>query len=327
LRARYWVGEVLGGSTDPTQRAEGQSKLEGLGRSHPTSFYGALALGQAPAKPLPDDPPEPSIAADASLAPGSLATNPSFLAGVELLRLGFPEQAADELNGVDRGRVEGPAGKLEPMLLLAIALEQAGDHRTAHAIAKSTLAAAERRDGDEPSARSKELVAWFRRIAFPNAYRPEIEHWAKAYGVPPDLMQALMREESALDPQVISGAGAVGLTQLMPDTAARLAHRLGLPRPNARALEDPSLNIRLGTSYVADLLKRYQGNQAMAVAAYNAGEGMVNRWRTERGKEPLDAFVEEIPVTETRGYVKRVLSSYATYRYLYGKGPERITRF
>jgi soluble lytic murein transglycosylase len=107
----------------------------------------------------------------------------------------------------------------------------------------------------------------------------------------------------------------------------RLASKLGLPRPGAAALEDPNLNIRLGTAYVADLLRRYRGNQALAVAAYNAGEGTVDRWKAERGKERLDAFVEEIPVAETRGYVKRVLSSYATYRYLYRKGAERATRF
>jgi soluble lytic murein transglycosylase len=327
LRARYWEAEVLGGSKDAGERGEAQTKLIELARSHPASYYGALALGQVPALASFGDAPDPPLTNDASLQPGSLVAAPAFQAGVELLKLGFPELAAEELNSVDRSRVEGPGGKLEPMLLLSICLDRAGDRRAAHAIAKSTLAAAERRDGAEPSGRSGELVAWFRRIAYPNAYRPEIEHWANSYKVPPDLMQALMREESALDPQVISGAGAVGLTQLMPDTAARLAHKLGLPRPNAVALEDPNLNIRLGTSYVAELLKRYQGNQAMAVAAYNAGEGMVNRWRAERGKEPLDAFIEEIPLTETRGYVKRVLSSYATYRYLYGKGAERLTRF
>jgi soluble lytic murein transglycosylase len=327
LRARYWEAHVLEGTKDRRERGDAQAKLSELARSHPTSYYGALALGQVPVKVFQDNPPDPPLGNDASLQPGSLAGDSSFQAGVELLRLGFPEQAAEDLNAVDRARIEGPTGRLEPLLLLSICLDRAGDRRAAHAIAKASLAAAERRDGEEASGRSAELVAWFRRIAFPTAYRPEIERWARSYKVPPDLMQALMREESALDPQVISGAGAVGLTQLMPDTAARLARKLGLPRPSAVALEDPSLNIRLGTSYVADLLKRYHGNQAMAVAAYNAGEGTVDRWRAERGKEPLDAFVEEIPVTETRGYVKRVLGSYATYRFLYAKGPERITRF
>ena len=164
-------------------------------------------------------------------------------------------------------------------------------------------------------------------MAFPLAYRPEIEHWAGALRVPPDLMQALMREESALDPLVISGAGAVGLTQLMLPTANRFARALGLPRVTAQALEDPGLNIRLGSAYVATLLRRFDGNPALSLAAYNAGEGAVDRWLAARGHEPLDAFVEEIPISETRGYVKRVLGSYATYRYLYEPGPARLCPF
>jgi soluble lytic murein transglycosylase len=255
-----------------------------------------------------------------TLHAGTLLTDQNFRAGVELLRLGFSSAAMQELEAVDRKLLSGPTGSDEPLLLLALCLDAAGDHQIAHAIAKSTLKV------PDPAAPSPDdQLLW--RVAYPLAYRPEIEHWAQAVRVPPDLMQALMREESALDPTVISGAGAVGLTQLMPATADRVAHKLGLGKPSLSALGDPSLNIRIGTAYVSELLKRFGGNPALALAAYNAGEGAVDRWLSQRGKEPLDSFVEQIPIAETRGYVKRVLGTYATYRYLYGKGGARLSRF
>jgi soluble lytic murein transglycosylase len=83
-----------------------------------------------------------------------------------------------------------------------------------------------------------------------------------------------------------------------------------------------SLNIRIGSRYLGTLIKQFDGSVALALAAYNAGGGAVNYWLSSRGALDLDEFVEEIPVEETRGYVKRVLRSYATYRLLYGAPEE-----
>jgi soluble lytic murein transglycosylase len=85
----------------------------------------------------------------------------------------------------------------------------------------------------------------------------------------------------------------------------------------------PALAIRLGATYFGGLLRRYDGSEALALAAYNVGDGPVKSWLRQRGTLPLDAFVEEIPVQETRGYVKRVLRSYAAYRFLYGGEREK----
>ena len=168
------------------------------------------------------------------------------------------------------------------------------------------------------------LRVW--QMAYPPAWRDQVVRFAPAAGVPPDLLQALMREESALDPAVVSPAGAVGLTQLMVRTAAQTAKRLALPAPSAADLTDPRLNIRLGASYLGDLLKRFGGSAPLALAAYNAGEGNARAWWRSRGSLPLDEFVEEIPIQETRGYVKRVLRSYSAYRMLYGRDGERPVR-
>jgi soluble lytic murein transglycosylase len=129
-----------------------------------------------------------------------------------------------------------------------------------------------------------------------------------------------MREESALDPRIISPAGAVGLTQLMLPTAKQVAARLHLARPSRNDLMQPSLNIRIGAQYLGELVRRYDGEVSLALAAYNAGSGAVARWMEALPGAPMDEFVEQIPVEETRGYVKRVLRSYAAYVTLYGEG-------
>jgi soluble lytic murein transglycosylase len=162
--------------------------------------------------------------------------------------------------------------------------------------------------------------AW--RIAYPPAYRDDVKRWAPPAGVPVDLLQALMREESALDPRVVSPAGAIGLTQLMLPTAQSVARSLGLGRPSRGDLSRPDLNIRIGARYLGELIRRFDGSVALALASYNAGGGAVSRWLDARRGLELDEFVEEIPVEETRGYVKRVLRSYAAYRLLYGSPSE-----
>jgi soluble lytic murein transglycosylase len=128
-----------------------------------------------------------------------------------------------------------------------------------------------------------------------------------------------MREESALDPRALSWAGAVGLTQLMLPTAREVARALRIRAPSAEQLQNPATNIQLGAAYLSRLLQRFDGNVALALASYNAGEGAVSRWRSARPDSELDRWVEEIPLSETRGYVKRVLRSWNTYRLLGGR--------
>jgi soluble lytic murein transglycosylase len=139
---------------------------------------------------------------------------------------------------------------------------------------------------------------------------------AASAGVPVALLQALMREESGLDPEAVSAAGAIGLTQLMLPTAQQVARRLELPRPDRAALTDPETSIRIGAAYLGQLLKHHGGSAPQALAAYNAGEGAVSRWRGGGRGVELDEWIEEIPFDETRGYVKRVMRSYASYQLL-----------
>jgi soluble lytic murein transglycosylase len=229
--------------------------------------------------------------------------------------MGLGDEAAEELRAIDLAALRGAAAGPAPVFLVAALLDRAGDHRSAHGILKSEARAFLR---SPPVGEAVDL--W--RIAYPAAFRAEVVRWATPARVPPDLLQALMREESALDPEVISPAGAIGLTQLMPTTAAAVARRLGLGTISASSLTDPVTNIRIGAAYLGELLAKYGRQPALALAAYNAGAGAVGRWLEERGALELDEFVEEIPIDETRGYVKRVLRTFAAYRLLGGEGAQ-----
>jgi soluble lytic murein transglycosylase len=229
------------------------------------------------------------------------------IAAVELLRLGFPEAVSSELLAVNRTQL--PA---ENIRLLVHLLSHAGDERSAHAVARVAL----RRD---LSGRITPETRPVWEVAYPNAFRELIEKHTRAAGVEPDLLQALMREESALDPKALSWAGALGLTQLMPSTAQAVARQLKLKKVSTQALLEPDLNIKLGAHYLGSLIKSFSGHTPFAVGSYNAGPNAVNRWRAERPGMPLDAWVEEVPIAETRGYIKRVLRSYNTYQLLYGR--------
>jgi soluble lytic murein transglycosylase len=319
-RSLYWQGRTL---VELGRKVEAAATWEKLVRHHPAGYYAMLARGRLAAvapelarqveAALPDPPAElPPLEVPA----GALAPDRHYQAALELIRLGFPKAAADELWAVDRKAVRERGGA-EPVLLVAYLLDRTGARQAAHAIARS-----EGRELLRGRPEGEALVPY--RIAFPRAYRDLIERHATRFGVPPDLVQALMREESALDPEIVSWAGAVGLTQLMPSTAKAVARRHKLKVPGPAQLRDPDTNVMIGTAYLGDLLKLWDGNYALACASYNAGEGAVKRWIRERGDRELDEFVEEIPIRETRDYVKRVLTSFNAYRLTYGKGEDRF---
>jgi soluble lytic murein transglycosylase len=315
-RAAYWRARVLSAQGDSGKKAALVIWTDLAGR-YPTDYYGLLArarLGEVSA-PAPAWP-SPAVAVDVGYDPGPLRDDPHFRAGLALLRIGLPRAAADELGAIPSVRLLAAGDSADPVLLTADLLDRAGDHRAAHQLLRSRARGALRRPPLGENAR-----AW--RIAYPPAYRDEVKRWSAPAGVPADLLQALMREESALDPRVISPAGAIGLTQLMLPTAQSVARELRIARPTRNDLMVPATSIRIGARFLGSLIRRFDGAVPLAVAAYNAGGGAVSRWRDARQGLALDEFVEEIPIEETRGYVKRVLRSYATYRLLYG-GPDDL---
>jgi soluble lytic murein transglycosylase len=155
------------------------------------------------------------------------------------------------------------------------------------------------------------------RAIFPWPNRSAVEEEAKEFGIDPLLLVAIVRQESVFDAQALSPAGARGLAQLLPGTAAFTARGLDVPF-DAEWITVPDLNLHLGAAHFAELLRRYSDQLEPAVAAYNAGGVPVSRWLSRPGAGDPDRFVELIPYPETRGYVRSVLRNRALYRAMYG---------
>ncbi len=150
-------------------------------------------------------------------------------------------------------------------------------------------------------------------LRFPVAERETVERESAANGLDPAWAYALIRAESAWQPDVRSHANAYGLMQLLPSTGKRMARQLGLNWRGTSMLLDPETNIRLGTRYLAQQAEQFQGSPWLASAAYNAGPTPVQRWLAERESLPADIFIETIPYGETRDYVARVLAFSVIY--------------
>ena len=158
---------------------------------------------------------------------------------------------------------------------------------------------------------------WAERTYFyPYEYRSYIETSAARHHADPYLVAALIKNESKFHSAAQSDGGAVGLMQLMPQTAEWIARQLGEPFTEDY-LYDPALNIRYGVWYLAELEREFRGNDILALAAYNAGRGNVRDWM-ERGHW-TDTFdeIDAIPYPETRLYVRRVLEDREHYKRLY----------
>jgi len=149
-------------------------------------------------------------------------------------------------------------------------------------------------------------------LAYPLAYWEDLRLAAETQRIDPYLVLAVMREESRYNPRVVSLAGAVGLTQLLPTTASAVVGEELRPSQ----LMDPQTNITIGTRYLAGLLRQFKGDTVLALAAYNAGPVAARRI-ARLPRADFDAFLESIPISETRAYVQRVLQSYRVYRWLY----------
>lgn len=161
------------------------------------------------------------------------------------------------------------------------------------------------------------LEAW--KLAYPRPYGEIVAEQAKKNALAPSLIYAIMREESAFDPDAESAADAYGLMQLILPTARQAAKGLNLPHDRV-SLKRPSVNIPLGARVLAKYTGQFPEDPLLAVAAYNAGPGAAQRWRKEHPHSSFDLWVELIPYVETRRYVKRVLGSAAVYAIVYGEG-------
>lgn len=308
-RSAYWLGRVeeLIGDVD-----KAKERYEHVIATTPLSYYMVLAYNRLTAIARTE-----AEALLASLAPkggdGALRFDRSLLrefpklaTGIELTMLGLLGPAKRELDALLK-TVDLPP---EVHWVVAQLQESAGDFATSRETASKTDTAWMKR---YPSGENQ--TPW--TIAYPTAFEDEVTKAAEENSIPAPLIWAVMREESGFNPRIESWANAIGLMQLILPTARSMGKARGI-QVNRRTLRKPDVNISLGTAYLSYLEELFGNNPVLIVAGYNAGEGAVARWLKENGSEQIDLFIERIPYDQTRGYTKRVLSTYATYHFLYG---------
>ena len=163
------------------------------------------------------------------------------------------------------------------------------------------------------------------KLRFPIDFRDAVQSAASRQSLSPATVYALIRKESAFMPDARSGKGALGLMQILPRTGRMLMRKKGERLRKSTQLLLPDLNVDLGTYYIHSLLSKSGGNLVLAAASYNAGPHRVRSWLPEEGKIESAAWIDNIPFTETRRYVRRLLAYVAIYEHRLGQQPTRLS--
>ena len=287
---RYWsarAAEAL--ATTPAEEDAARADYAALARDR--SFYGFLAAHRLDV-PVSISAASPVKAADAL---AGLRNEPALQRALELRAIG-------ELGD---GRRE-----------LAWLMQRLDDHEL---LVLATLLSEERWPRQSIQATIQGEHWDHVDLRFPLAYEAPLKRYAKARDLPAPWVFALTRQESAFMHDARSGAGAMGLMQLMPATARATARRYNIRLANSWQLIEAEKNLQLGTLYLRELYDRFDGNRVIAAAAYNAGPTRIDRWLRKRSPQPADVFIESIPFRETRRYVQNVLYFARVYAELLGE--------
>ncbi|NUQ75490.1 MAG: DNA recombination protein RmuC, partial [Polyangiaceae bacterium] len=292
---KLWVDVV---TTYPLSWASlsARSRLLSLGAEVPPLLPASSAKAAKAAQAGADEPPAP--------LPVSLPPTPAFL-----YSLGLDGDAEVRLASNEPEAAAAYAGRESEALCAMYGMLSRAKRRYrvgAAAVSYSALMRA-----PSPSER------WAWDCIYPRPYAEPVRALEEQYGLPKGILYALMRQESAFDPAAKSPADAVGLMQLIPPTATRVAAELSMPYDPA-ALTSPEVSLKLGAHYFAKLLKMFQGSVTLASAAYNAGPKAVSHWLATGADNDADLWVARIPYDETRNYVARVAGNLSRYQWLEG---------
>lgn len=287
----YWHGRALA-ATEQREAAEKQFARI----ADRFDFYGKLAAEEL-GRPIVLPPRAAPVAAE-ELA--TLEANAGLRRALSLYRLGLRIEGHREWNWQIGVANEG--GRMTDRQLLA-----AAEFARRHGVIDRMISTSER---------TREEFDFEQR--FPAPYRSSLEAHARAVGLEPTWVYGLIRQESRFIEDIRSSAGASGLMQLMPATARWVARKVGMNDFTMARVNDVEVNLRLGTSYLRMVLDDLDGHPALASAAYNAGPGRPRAWRAALPRAVEGAiFAETIPFSETRDYVKKVMSNSVYYAALF----------
>ena len=307
--ALYWLGRAAERNGKPDLARS--YYLKSVER-YPQTYFGAQsaarlrAIGTEPTAPaellLLVSAPSPLPALDALIPPAAAGR---WARAMALRSIAFDASAELELRAA-----YATTGASRLLWEAARSALDAGRYGPAVLAVRQAFPQLEARKFDEVP-----VEVW--RIVYPLPYESSLRAHADRHEVDPMLVAGLIRQESVFQPDAVSRAGAIGLMQVLPKTGKKLARREKV-RYAKKKLFEPEYNLRLGTLYLADLVRTLGGYES-ALAAYNAGEDRVAQWRSERNHEEMAQFVESIPFTETREYVQIVLRNAVVYRRLYDR--------
>ncbi|NIY74235.1 lytic transglycosylase domain-containing protein [Thalassospira sp. HF15] len=284
-RGSYWAGRANEALGDEKRAKEWYR----IASEHAHTFYGQLAIDKLGSKPSYSvEQPVPTAEQRAAFE-------------------------AQELTQVIRKLGEMGLGNIIRPFIMALVYE----HDEPEYLAMATDLAREYGRADLGIIAAKRSIRT--GSGYLDAAYPIHEHVPLGRAPDPALVHAIMRQESLFNPHAISSAGARGLMQLMPATAKRMAQSLKLDYDTDRLTGDPSFNIAVGRAYLRRLLDRWDGQEVLTIASYNAGPTRVRQWINEYG-DPRDPevdlvdWIEMIPYSETRNYVQRVMEGTYVYR-------------
>jgi soluble lytic murein transglycosylase len=286
------------GDADRTAARAGFEKLAASAGS--LGFYEKLALEELGRPLVPPPAPSPLTADEREGARRHIGLNRALLA----IALGLRADGVREWNYWTNLHVPGGMGDRE---LLA-----AADFACARQVWDRCINASER---------TKSFMDYSQR--FPTPHRDAVVRQAQAIGLDPAYVYGLIRQESRFVTDARSGVGASGLMQVMPATARWTARKIGLDGFVPSMINDRDTNILIGTHYLKLALDDFQGSMPMAAAAYNAGPGRPRNWRNGPQLEGA-IWAENIPFSETRDYVKKVLSNTTDYAGVFSAQPQSL---
>jgi len=315
-QAHYWLGRSL---AKHGSAAEASQAYQECIRRYPLTYYSLQAFAR-----LKETWPDAyaasvqEIGAQASPWTGTFLASerygtPEFRTALMLARLGIGPATRRQLNAIGMAVPDGRAEETDPvgidrLVATSALLDLAGDYAHSHWMGR-WHAVDYRRTWPTGANRGR----W--ELAYPRAFWGLLKEFADGYTYPADLQMAIVREESAFDPNRESWANAIGLTQMIFPTAIDHSKESGI-RVTRENLQHPVKNVTIGSHFLQSLQQGFDGRVGLMVPGYNAGRARVRGWIRQRSKYDLDEFIELIPGDQARRYTKRVLGSYFTYAYL-----------
>lgn len=299
IRAEYWSARV---SEKKGEDEKAVDILCSISARFPASFYGSLAASRIKEK---------GICCKETAETGAESRSVKFHESSMIPETGWifaamftgNDKITAKMLRLTSGDIEEKGREID-RLTASYAAKKIGEHSMAAELIKSI---------SNFSGNTKEYF----KLQYNIAFEEEILTHCDFYGVHPMFVFSIARQESLFNTGAVSTSYAIGLLQLLPETAQRLANKEGYGKVTPDVLKKPLTNARFGIRFLSDLLKMFDGSIALSSASYNAGPGRIQKWMNNNPDAEIDEFIEDIPIFQTRNYVKKVMNNFAIYHYIF----------